>query len=169
MNPLPPIKKALATIEEMMGKFGSEEKRNEAKALIQEKVLNWLPVNAGGPESVTVGPGSAEWKISVTNEKRESLSKLVEDIPVVTPPVFQTLAEVPAPAVVPTSPLIWPEKATVSIFAACINPRLLKAKLEDGRDVTFEVRRGCKYRRGQPVKCRRVSTENAGNPMYAPC
>ena len=78
-------------------------------------------------------------------------------------------ASVPVQDFGPTQKGPWPLTAVVNVFAACVNPRFLRCRLEDGREVTMEVRRGCKYRRQQPVKCRRVSTEMAGTPIYAPC
>ncbi len=168
-----------------MSKYGDPEKKALGESEIVNLAVKWCstqlqahflsgtgPAETTLPEPVLVGAGNFEAEFEQWAHDN-GYSKVTA--PIINPRGFTVenglegataVAEPPVATSANVGP--WPAVAIITVFGNCVNPRLLRAKLEDGRDVTFEIRRGCKYRRGQPVKCRRVSAEMAGNPMYAP-
>jgi hypothetical protein len=143
MNPFPAIKNALGSligVTPVGAGLSALEKGPSGLDPAPDKPGSALPVpfTAEHVSKDAGGPGEAHYAVQTQPEE---------------------------PAVASVGP--WPESAHVSIFGKLLNPRFLRAKLDDGREVAFEIRRGCKYRRGQPVKCRRVNDEMAQKAIYS--
>ena len=110
--------------------------------------------------------GYVEGKVWKPWEVRKALEKVTEQAPAVEagPLKVPVAVEVVAPVKMTVSGAPWPKETYATIYAACLNPRLIAVKVGDRVCSMYKGNRWWKV--GQEVRVKLV--KEGGSPTYAP-